>query len=92
MRWKREICPPLPVFAVHAIAALEAPDHGCDIEGDQECDEENEYHHGLFFLSCFYSMQYYTGVFQHMLGYQSFLPLLYPKKKGAPMTSNTVWW
>ena len=29
MRWKREMCPPLPVFAVHAIAALEAPDHCC---------------------------------------------------------------
>ena len=56
MRWKREQCPPLPVFAVHAIAAIKAPDHCCDIEGDQECDEDDEYHHGVFFLSCFFSM------------------------------------
>ena len=68
MRWKREQCPPLPVFAVHAIAAIKAPDQCCEIEGDQECDEENEYHHGLFFLSCFFSMQLYKSVFLHMLG------------------------
>ena len=45
MRWKREIGPYLPVLAVHAIAAIKAPDQCCEIEGDQECDEEKEYHH-----------------------------------------------
>jgi hypothetical protein len=43
----------------------------------------------LFFLSCYFSIQFYKRVFQHILGYQSFLPQLYPKKKGAPMISNT---
>ena len=50
MGWKRENCPPLPDFAVQAIAAIEAPAHCCEIEGQQECDEDDEYHHGLFFL------------------------------------------
>jgi hypothetical protein len=45
----------------------------------------------LFILSCFFSIQFYKRVFQHILGYQSFLPLLYPKKNRATMTSNTVW-
>jgi len=58
MRWKREICPPLPVFAVQAIAAIKAPDQCCAIEGEQECDEENEENHGVFFLACFFSMQF----------------------------------
>jgi hypothetical protein len=68
MRWKREQCPPLPVFAVHAIAAIKAPDHCCEIEGNQECDEDDEYHHCVFFLSCFFSMQLYTSVSLPMFG------------------------
>ena len=42
MGWKLENCPPLPVFAVQAIAALEAPAPCCKIEGEQEGDEDGE--------------------------------------------------
>ena len=45
----------------------------------------------MVFFFLVFSVFSYKRVFQHMLGYQSFLPLLYPKKKGAPMISNTVW-
>ena len=62
-----ENCPPLPVFAVQALAAIEAPAHCCEIEGEQEYDED-EYNHGLFFLSYFFCIQFYKRVFQHILG------------------------
>jgi hypothetical protein len=51
VRWKIENCPPLPLWAVNTIAAIEAPVHCCETEYDQECDEEDEHNHGFFLLS-----------------------------------------
>jgi hypothetical protein len=59
MQWKLENCPPLPLWAVHAIAAIGAPVHCYETECAQECDEDDEHNHDLIFLSCFFSIQFY---------------------------------
>ena len=88
MRWKREIGPSLRVFAVHTIAAFKAPDQRCEIDGDQECDEDNEYHHGLFFLSCFSACSFTQECFNLCLD-TSLSYLCYTRKRTALLWPRT---